>query len=56
MCQERNKEENNLVFEDIKNGPHQKKLDGAGPVDNKPSTDQLQHFVKKIKQFKNFNC
>ena len=21
------------------------KLDGVGPVDNRPSTDQLQHFV-----------
>ena len=23
------------------------KLDGVGPVDNRPSTDKLQHFVKK---------
>ena len=24
-----------------------KKLDGIGPVDNKPSTDKLHHFVQK---------
>ena len=37
------------------------KLDGVGPVDNRPSTDQLHHFViffcriknKKIKKIKN---
>ena len=23
------------------------KLDGVGPVDNRPSTNKLQHFVKK---------
>ena len=23
------------------------KLDGVGPVDNKPSTDKLHHFVQK---------
>ena len=23
------------------------KLDGVGPVDNRPTTDYLQHFVKK---------
>ena len=23
------------------------KLDGVGPVDNRPSTDKLHHFVKK---------
>ena len=27
------------------------KLDGVGPVDNRPSTDKLHHFVcKKIKK------
>ena len=26
------------------------KLDGVGPVDNRPSTDKLQHFVKKKKK------
>ena len=26
------------------------KLDGVGPVDNKPSTDKLHHFVKKKKK------
>ena len=38
----------------------QVKLDGVGPVDNRPSTDKLQHFVhkekKKIKQKKNVTC
>ena len=24
-----------------------KKLDGVGPVDNRPSTDKLHHFVQK---------
>ena len=29
-----------------------KKLDGVGPVDNRPSTDKLHHFVrKKIKKY-----
>ena len=29
-------------------GPRQlRKLDGVGPVDNRPSTDKLHHFVKK---------
>ena len=26
------------------------KLDGVGPVDNRPSTDKLHHFVKKTKK------
>ena len=26
------------------------KLDGVGPVDNRPSTDKLQQFVKKNKK------
>ena len=25
----------------------QHKLDGVGPVDNRPSTDKLNHFVQK---------
>ena len=25
----------------------EKKLDGVGPVDNRPSTDKLHHFVRK---------
>ena len=29
----------------------QLKLDGVGPVDNRPSTNKLHHFVKK-KKFK----
>ena len=31
---------------------HKKKLDGVGPVDNRPATDKLQHFVQK----KNATC
>ena len=27
-----------------------KELDGVGPVDNRPSTDKLHHFVKKKKK------
>ena len=26
------------------------KLDGVGPVDNRPSTDKLHHFVRKKKR------
>ena len=26
-----------------------RKLDGVGPVDNRPSTNKLHHFVKKLK-------
>ena len=29
-----------------------KKLDGVGPVDNRPSTDKLHHFVHKKKKKK----
>ena len=28
---------------------HDMKLDGVGPVDNRPSTDKLHHFVRKKK-------
>ena len=28
-------------------GPKDVKLDGVGPVDNRPSTDKLHHIVKK---------
>ena len=28
------------------------KLDGVGPVDNRPSTDKLHHFVRKKKRKK----
>ena len=31
------------------------KLDGVGPVDNRPSTNKLHHFVKKNKN-KNVTC
>ena len=31
---------------------HYKLLDGVGPVDNRPSTDELHHFVKKEKEEK----
>ena len=30
-----------------------KKLDGVGPVDNRPSTDKLHHSVQKKKKKKN---
>ena len=30
-----------------KNRIGRRKLDGEGPVDNRPSTDKLHHFVKK---------
>ena len=29
------------------------KLDGVGPVDNRPSPDKLHHFAKKEKKEKN---
>ena len=32
------------------------KLDGVGPVDNRPSTNELHHFVKKKKIKKNVTC
>ena len=28
------------------------KLDGVGPVDNRPSTDKLHHFVRRKKKKK----
>ena len=28
------------------------KLDGVGPIDNRPSTDKLHHFVKSIRKEK----
>ena len=28
---------------------YSEKLDGLGPVDNRPSTDKLHHFVRKKK-------
>ena len=31
-------------------GAHCRKLDGVGPVDNRPSTDKLHHFVQKKKR------
>ena len=30
------------------------KLDGVGPVDNRPSTDKLNHFVQKKRKEKNY--
>ena len=30
------------------------KLDGLGPLDNRPSTDKLQDFVRKKKKGKRF--
>ena len=32
------------------------KLDGIGPVDNRPSRDQLHHFVKKETRRKKVTC
>ena len=32
------------------------KLDGVGPVDNRPSTDKLHQFVKKNNKKKNLIC
>ena len=29
------------------------KLDGVGPIDNRPSTDKLHHFVRKKEEKKN---
>ena len=31
-------------------------LDGVGPVDNRPSTDKLHHFVRKKNKKKNVTC
>ena len=31
------------------------KLDGVGPIDNRPSTDKLHHFVRKKKKKNNNN-
>ena len=33
-------------------GGAEEKLDGVGPVDNRPSTDKLHHFVRKKKNKK----
>ena len=33
-----------------------KKLDGVGPVDNRPSTNKLHHFVQKKKKKKKVTC
>ena len=33
-----------------------RKLDGVGPVDNRPSTDKLHYFVKKNKNKKIVTC
>ena len=30
-----------------RNWKNKNKLDGVGPVDNRPSTDKLHHFVRK---------
>ena len=32
------------------------KLDGVGPVDNRPSTDKPHHFVKKNKNKEHVTC
>ena len=33
-------------------GSSNNKLDGVGPVDNRPSTDKLHHFVQKKEEEK----
>ena len=33
-------------------GMYSEKLDGGGPVDNRPSTDKLHHFVRKEEEEK----
>ena len=35
---------------------YNRKLDGVGPVDNRPSTDKLHHFVKKNKKKNKNTC
>ena len=32
----------------LRNLQEAKKLDGVGPVDNRPSTNKLHHFVRKL--------
>ena len=32
------------------------KLDGVGPVNNRPSTDELHHFVRKKNKNNNLTC
>ena len=39
----------NMHFVLEEEGGISNKLDGVGPVDNRPSTDKLHPFVKKIK-------
>ena len=36
--------------------PTVKKLDRVGPVDNRPSTDKLHHFVHKRYKIKIMTC
>ena len=36
----------------VEDGAFSHKLDGVGPVDNRPSTDKLHHFVQKKKKRK----
>ena len=35
--------------------PKTRKLDGVGPIDNRPFTDKLHHFVRK-KKTKKMTC
>jgi hypothetical protein len=44
--------ENNSLQTWFKGGGMLKKLDGVGPVDNRPSTDKLHHFVQKKEEKK----
>ena len=34
----------------------EEKLDGVGPVDNRPATDKLHPFVKKEEEKRNVTC
>ena len=53
----RETQDNLKKTQDILNGNqnsyrHLEKLDGVGPVDNRPSTDKLHHFVQKEEEKK----
>ena len=37
-------------------GVNMSKLDRVGPVDNRPSTDKLHHFVQKKEEKKEVTC
>ena len=51
-CFINNDEETPVLNKNIPQFINLTKLDGVGPVDNRPSTDKLQHFVKKKEEKK----